>query len=37
MRIKKNPVAKILRTPLFRKRIVLSKKVYTRKTKHKGK
>lgn len=28
-----NPIAKNLRTPLYRKRIVQSKKVYTRKEK----
>ena len=30
-----NPIAKILRTPLFRKRVVRSRVKYTRKDKHK--
>ena len=30
---KHNPIAKALRTPLFRKRIVVSKKLYNRKIK----
>ena len=33
---RKNPVAKALRTPLFRKRVVVSKKVYNRKIKEKS-
>jgi stalled ribosome alternative rescue factor ArfA len=32
----KNPIAKNLRSPLWRKRVVASKKAYTRKAKHKG-
>lgn len=28
----KNPVAKIVRTPLFKKRVIKSKKIYNRKT-----
>lgn len=30
---KHNPIAKALRTPLFRKRVVVSRKVYNRKIK----
>ena len=37
MKYRINPIAKILRTPLFRKRVVENKVKYTRKQKHKGK
>lgn len=30
---KHNPIAKVLRTPLYRKRVVVSRKVYNRKKK----
>ena len=33
---KRNPHARILRSPLFRMRVVRDKKKYTRKEKHKG-
>ena len=33
---KHNPIAKNLRAPLYRKRVVKSKKVYDRKKKEKG-
>lgn len=33
----RNHIAKDLRTPKYRKRVVASKKKYTRKIKHKGK
>lgn len=36
MKYRINPIAKILRTPLFKKRVVKSKVKYTRKQKHKG-
>ena len=36
MKYRINPIAKILRTPLFRKRVVKNKVKYTRKQKHKG-
>jgi len=34
MKKTRNPIAKDLRSPKYRKRIVLSKKVYSRKAKH---
>jgi hypothetical protein len=33
---RRNPIAKNLRAPLYRKRVVKSKKVYNRKKKEKG-
>jgi len=35
--MKRNAIAKDLHTAKYRQRVVRSKKVYTRKTKHKGK